>query len=73
MPRRPPRRCAAPGRRETTIRVFVGAYIVLFFAYLFGPLIIMSITAFNSSSFPARRAVGVLHLRVVRRPPPTSG
>jgi spermidine/putrescine transport system permease protein len=47
---------APPVRRawtpETTIRVFVGAYIVLFFAYLFGPLIIMSITAFNSSSFP---------------------
>jgi hypothetical protein len=46
----------APARRtwtpDTTIRVFVGAYIVLFFAYLFGPLIIMSITAFNSSSFP---------------------
>jgi spermidine/putrescine transport system permease protein len=38
--------------RDTTIRLFVGAYIVLFFAYLFGPLIIMSITAFNSSSFP---------------------
>jgi spermidine/putrescine transport system permease protein len=38
--------------RETAIRVFVGAYIVVFFAYLFGPLIIMSITAFNSSPFP---------------------
>ena len=38
--------------RETTIRLFVGAYIALFFAYLFGPLIIMSVTAFNSSSFP---------------------
>jgi spermidine/putrescine transport system permease protein len=37
---------------DTTIRIFVGAYIALFFAYLFGPLIIMSITAFNSSSFP---------------------
>ena len=47
---------ASQGRRgwsrETTIRVFVGAYIALFFAYLFGPLIIMSVTAFNSSSFP---------------------
>jgi spermidine/putrescine transport system permease protein len=38
--------------RDSTIRLFIGAYIVLFFAYLFGPLIIMSITAFNSSSFP---------------------
>lgn len=37
---------------DATIRVFVGAYIALFFAYLFGPLIIMSVTAFNSSSFP---------------------
>jgi spermidine/putrescine transport system permease protein len=47
---------APPVRRywtpQTTIRVFVGAYIVLFFAYLFGPLIIMSATAFNSSAFP---------------------
>lgn len=34
------------------IRFFTGAYLVLFFAYLFGPLIIMSITAFNSSPFP---------------------
>jgi spermidine/putrescine transport system permease protein len=37
---------------RTTIRIFVGAYIVLFFAYLFGPLVIMSATAFNSSPFP---------------------
>ncbi|KJE34828.1 ABC transporter permease [Thalassospira sp. HJ] len=29
-----------------------GLYLTLFFAYLFGPLIIMVITAFNSSSFP---------------------
>lgn len=45
----PARRAWTP---EATIRVFVGAYIALFFAYLFGPLIIMSLTAFNSSSFP---------------------
>ena len=31
----------------------VGLYLVLFFAYLFGPLIIMSITAFNTSQYPA--------------------
>ncbi len=30
----------------------IGAYLLLFFAYLFGPLLIMSVTAFNSSSFP---------------------
>lgn len=29
-----------------------GLYLTLFFAYLFGPLIIMVITAFNSSNFP---------------------
>lgn len=27
-------------------------FVLIFFAYLFGPLIIMSLTAFNSSSFP---------------------
>lgn len=37
---------------RSAIRFFVGAYLVLFFAYLFGPLIIMSATAFNSSAFP---------------------
>ena len=28
-------------------------YIFIFFAYLFGPLIVMSITAFNSAEFPS--------------------
>ncbi len=32
--------------------VFVLAFVLAFFAYLFGPLIIMSISAFNSASFP---------------------
>ena len=31
----------------------VGFYILLFFAYLFGPLVVMSLTAFNSSEFPS--------------------
>jgi spermidine/putrescine transport system permease protein len=31
----------------------LGTYIFVFFAYLFGPLIIMSITSFNSAEFPA--------------------
>ena len=31
----------------------MGMYIFIFFAYLFGPLIIMSITAFNSAEFPS--------------------
>ncbi len=33
-------------------RFFLIAFVLLFFAYLFGPLIIMGITAFNSSAFP---------------------
>lgn len=33
-------------------QLVIGAYLLLFFAYLFGPLVIMAITAFNSSSFP---------------------
>jgi spermidine/putrescine transport system permease protein len=40
-------------RAQTILRFSVGFYIVLFFGYLFGPLVIMSITAFNSSTFPA--------------------
>ncbi len=32
---------------------FLGLYIFLFFSYLFGPLIIMSVTSFNSAEFPA--------------------
>ena len=38
---------------QTVLRLSVGFYILLFFGYLFGPLVIMSITAFNSSTFPA--------------------
>ena len=33
-------------------RFATGAYVLLFFTLLFAPLIIMSLTAFNSSSFP---------------------
>ena len=35
------------------LRLAVGFYILLFFTYLFGPLIVMSFTAFNSSEFPS--------------------
>ena len=35
------------------IQAFLGLYILIFFLYLFGPLVIMSITAFNSAEFPA--------------------
>ncbi len=34
------------------MRGMVGFYIFLFFAYLFGPLVVMGITAFNSPSYP---------------------
>ena len=36
-----------------TFQVFLGIYISVFFLYLFGPLIIMSVTAFNSAEFPS--------------------
>ena len=35
------------------INFMMGMYIFIFFAYLFGPLIVMSITAFNSAEFPS--------------------
>ncbi|WP_171174603.1 ABC transporter permease [Ruegeria sp. HKCCD8929] len=34
------------------LRVSVWVYLAIFFAYLLGPLVIMSVTAFNSSEFP---------------------
>lgn len=34
------------------IRIGIWIYLAIFFAYLLGPLVIMSITAFNSSQFP---------------------
>jgi spermidine/putrescine transport system permease protein len=39
-------------RSDTFLKICVGAFVAAFFAYLFGPLIIMSLTAFNSSQFP---------------------
>ncbi len=36
----------------SAIRIFIGLYLLVFFGYLLGPLIIMSITAFNSPPFP---------------------
>ncbi|NOX72374.1 MAG: ABC transporter permease subunit [Alphaproteobacteria bacterium] len=35
------------------IRIALGAYFVIFFSYLLGPLVVMSLTAFNSSAFPS--------------------
>ena len=39
-------------KSATFLRFCIGLYIGLFFLYLFGPLILMSITAFNTSAFP---------------------
>lgn len=36
----------------SVIRVSIWVYLAVFFAYLLGPLVIMSVTAFNSSEFP---------------------
>ena len=35
------------------IRVALGAYLLIFFSYLLGPLLVMSLTAFNSAAFPS--------------------
>ena len=40
-------------KSQHALQLMIGIYIFVFFAYLFGPLIIMSITAFNSAEFPA--------------------
>ncbi|NNE24900.1 MAG: ABC transporter permease [Rhizobiales bacterium] len=37
---------------STLIRVGLAIYLLMFFTYLLGPLILMGITAFNSASFP---------------------
>ena len=37
---------------DRATRFFTRAYVVLFFVFLFGPLVIMSATAFNSFGFP---------------------
>ncbi len=37
---------------QRILRIAVWSYIILFFGYLFGPLILMSLTAFNSAAFP---------------------
>ena len=40
-------------KSQHALQVLLGIYIFVFFTYLFGPLIIMSVTAFNSAEFPA--------------------
>ena len=39
-------------RGDTILKASMGLFILIFFGYLLGPLIIMSMTAFNSSEFP---------------------
>ena len=40
-------------RSSSAVNFMMGLYIAIFFTYLFGPLIIMSVTAFNSAEFPS--------------------
>lgn len=37
---------------QTAMRAMIGFYILLFFTYLFGPLIVMGVTAFNTPNYP---------------------
>jgi spermidine/putrescine transport system permease protein len=39
-------------KSDSLAKVFVLAFVVVFFLYLFGPLLLMSVSAFNSSAFP---------------------
>jgi spermidine/putrescine transport system permease protein len=38
---------------NTIMKGMLGFYIALFFLYLFGPLLVMSVTAFNTSNYPS--------------------
>ncbi len=37
---------------KSVMKIMVGFYVVLFFGYLFGPLLLMGASAFNTSTFP---------------------
>ena len=37
---------------KLVMKSMIGFYILLFFLYLFGPLMVMSVTAFNTPSYP---------------------
>jgi spermidine/putrescine transport system permease protein len=39
-------------KSKHVMKAMLGFYILLFFGYLFGPIIVMSITAFNTPSYP---------------------
>ena len=49
-----------------TFQIFLGYIISIFFLYLFGPLIIMSVTAFNSAEFPSITPWECFRLSVVQ-------
>ena len=40
-------------KTDHILKACLGIYIVIFFTYLFGPLLIMSIASFNSTEFPS--------------------
>ena len=40
-------------RSQHFLNILLGIYIFIFLTYLFGPLLIMSVTAFNSAEFPS--------------------
>ena len=54
-------------RSALVMRGMIGFYIFLFFAYLFGPLVVMSITAFNTPNYPQAYPFEMLHARLVRQ------
>ncbi len=37
---------------QFVMKAMIGFYVLLFFGYLFGPLLVMSVTAFNTPSYP---------------------
>jgi len=37
---------------KLVMKGMIGFYIVLFFVYLFGPLVVMTVTAFNTPNYP---------------------
>ena len=37
---------------KSVMKAMIGFYVFLFFLYLFGPLMVMSVTAFNTPNYP---------------------
>ena len=51
---------------KLVMKGMIGFYIFLFFLYLFGPLLVMSVTAFNTPNYPTGHSLRGLHARLVR-------